>query len=40
MLASRISNYFKALLLYMRIPFAMSNGEKQRLLKKIRLLLI
>jgi len=32
----KIKNYTKAILIYIRVPFAMSNGEKQRLLKKIK----
>jgi len=39
-LMRKIKNYIKAVLLYVQIPLAFSNGEKNRILKRIRLLLL
>lgn len=33
---NKMKNYIKAFVLYTQIPFAISNGEKQRLFKKIK----
>jgi len=36
----KFENYAKVILLYTRVPFAISKGEKHRILKRIRLLLM